>query len=149
MGISFCCQLFYSYYFILSNLIHTHIRFGGHSDGVIPGLVSIPEVKSFRVLFVYYGFRSMGISFCCQPFFIEEYLVLIFTNNIFNRYLFYFYIIYLLFLVLLRNQRKLFGLLNDFFTKFYILSFLKIILSHHYLTDVNDSFMREVFAVND
>ena len=46
------------------------IEFGGHSDGVTPGLVSIPEVKSFRVLFVYYGFRSMGISFSCQPFFI-------------------------------------------------------------------------------
>ena len=45
------------------------IRFGGHSVGVIPGLVSIPEVKSFRVLFVYYGFRSMGISFCCQLFY--------------------------------------------------------------------------------
>ena len=48
------------------------IEFGGHSDGVTPGLVSIPEVKSFRVLFVYYGFRSMGISFSCQPFFIQE-----------------------------------------------------------------------------
>ena len=43
-------------------------EFGGHSDGVTPGLVSIPEVKSFRVLFVYYGFRSMGLSFSCQPF---------------------------------------------------------------------------------
>ena len=50
-------------------------EFGGHSDGVTPGLVSIPEVKSFRVLFVYYGFRSMGISFSCQPFFIDHYLV--------------------------------------------------------------------------
>ena len=39
--------------------------FCGHSVGVIPGLVSIPVVKSFRVLFVYYGY-SMGISFCCQ-----------------------------------------------------------------------------------
>ena len=44
-------------------------RFGGHSVGVIPGLVSIPEVKSLRVWFVYYGFRSMGISFCCQLFY--------------------------------------------------------------------------------
>ena len=44
-------------------------EFGGHSDGVTPGLVSIPEVKSFRVLFVYYGFRSMGISFSCQLFY--------------------------------------------------------------------------------
>lgn len=31
-------------------------RFCGHSMGVIPGLVSIPVVKSFCVLFVYYGF---------------------------------------------------------------------------------------------
>ena len=28
----------------------------GHGMGVIPGLVSIPVVKSFCVLFVYYGF---------------------------------------------------------------------------------------------
>ena len=63
-------------------------RFGGHSDGVTPGLVSIPEVKSFRVLFVYYGFRSMGISFSCQPFFIKHYLVLLFTN--------YFYLAFLI-----------------------------------------------------
>ena len=32
------------------------IRYCGHSMGVIPGLVSIPVVKSFCVLFVYYGF---------------------------------------------------------------------------------------------
>ena len=31
-------------------------RYCGHSMGVIPGLVSIPVVKSFCVLFVYYGF---------------------------------------------------------------------------------------------
>ena len=43
-------------------------RFGGHSMGVTPVLVSITEVKSFCVLFVYYGFSSMGISFRCQPF---------------------------------------------------------------------------------
>ena len=53
-------------------------RFGGHSDGVTPGLVSIPEVKSFRVLFVYYGFRSMGISFSCQPFFYLTFFSFIF-----------------------------------------------------------------------
>ena len=39
---------------------------------VIPGLVSIPEVKSFCVLFVYYGF-SMGISFRCKPSHIYNY----------------------------------------------------------------------------
>ena len=30
-------------------------KYCGHSMGVIPGLVSIPVVKSFCVLFVYYG----------------------------------------------------------------------------------------------
>ena len=39
---------------------HSHVvcifRYCGHSMGVIPGLVSIPVVKSFCVLFVYYGF---------------------------------------------------------------------------------------------
>ena len=67
-------------------------RFGGHSVGVIPGLVSIPEVKSLRVWFVYYGFRSMGISFCCQPFFYhklfsfikhELYIFLVFLFSVF------------------------------------------------------------------
>ena len=33
-----------------------YYRYCGHSMGVIPGLVSIPVVKSFCVLFVYYGF---------------------------------------------------------------------------------------------
>ena len=33
-----------------------YFRYCGHSMGVIPGLVSIPVVKSFCVLFVYYGF---------------------------------------------------------------------------------------------
>ena len=70
--------LFYESIYVL--ILSLSYRFGGHSDGVTPGLVSIPEVKSFRVLFVYYGFRSMGISFSCQPFFINQYLVLLVTN---------------------------------------------------------------------
>ena len=37
-------------------LIFGICRYCGHSMGVIPGLVSIPVVKSFCVLFVYYGF---------------------------------------------------------------------------------------------
>ena len=36
--------------------IGLYIKYCGHSMGVIPGLVSIPVVKSFCVLFVYYGF---------------------------------------------------------------------------------------------
>ena len=44
-------------------------RLGGHSMGATPVLVSITEVKSFCVLFVYYGFSSMGISFRCQFFY--------------------------------------------------------------------------------
>ena len=68
---SFILIISYLYFSVKTKFSHSlSYRFGGHSDGVIPGLVSIPEVKSFRVLFVYYGFRSMGISFCCQPFFI-------------------------------------------------------------------------------
>ena len=35
---------------------HKYNEYCGHSMGVIPGLVSIPVVKSFCVLFVYYGF---------------------------------------------------------------------------------------------
>ena len=41
---------------LLSFSFGLYIRFCGHSMGVIPGLVSIPVVKSFCVLFVYYGF---------------------------------------------------------------------------------------------
>ena len=42
------------YYFSYSYV--QKVKFCGHSMGVIPGLVSIPVVKSFCVLFVYYGF---------------------------------------------------------------------------------------------
>ena len=60
MGISFRCKLssitiityLFTYYLSFSYCN----RFCGHSMGVIPGLVSIPVVKSFCVLFVYYGF---------------------------------------------------------------------------------------------
>ena len=41
---------------LLSFSFGLYIRYCGHSMGVIPGLVSIPVVKSFCVLFVYYGF---------------------------------------------------------------------------------------------
>ena len=43
----------YNLFFIL---ICDRCKYCGHSMGVIPGLVSIPVVKSFCVLFVYYGF---------------------------------------------------------------------------------------------
>ena len=56
-------------------LIILIIEFGGHSDGVTPGLVSIPEVKSFRVLIVYYAFRCMGISFSCQLFYTNYFII--------------------------------------------------------------------------
>ena len=61
-------------------LICNFSRYCGHSMGVIPGLVSIPVVKSFCVLFVYYGFLwefhfaasslYSYISFLLQIFFI-------------------------------------------------------------------------------
>ena len=41
--------IYFSYSYVIC-------RYCGHSMGVIPGLVSIPVVKSFCVLFVYYGF---------------------------------------------------------------------------------------------
>ena len=83
------------------------IEFGGHSVGVIPGLVSIPEVKSLRVWFVYYGFRSMGISFCCQPFFYLKFFSFI-INELF---LFYF---------------VKFGIFYQTFSKFFSLLFFII-----------------------
>ena len=43
-------------YLLITYHFHICYRFCGHSMGVIPGLVSIPVVKSFCVLFVYYGF---------------------------------------------------------------------------------------------
>jgi hypothetical protein len=43
--------------------------------GATPVLVSITEVKSFCVLFVYYGFSSMGISFRCQPFYAYLFII--------------------------------------------------------------------------
>ena len=43
-------------YLLITYYFHICNRFCGHSMGVIPGLVSIPVVKSFCVLFVYYGF---------------------------------------------------------------------------------------------
>ena len=45
------------------------VRFGGHSVGVIPGLVSIPEVKSVRVLFVYYGDILWEFHFAASLFY--------------------------------------------------------------------------------
>ena len=47
------CTDFSFNYFSFSYVI---VKYCGHSMGVIPGLVSIPVVKSFCVLFVYYGF---------------------------------------------------------------------------------------------
>ena len=42
--------------YLLFYHFHNYNEYCGHSMGVIPGLVSIPVVKSFCVLFVYYGF---------------------------------------------------------------------------------------------
>ena len=43
-----------NYFIVLRSFVID--KYCGHSMGVIPGLVSIPVVKSFCVLFVYYGF---------------------------------------------------------------------------------------------
>lgn len=48
--------IFFFFLLVVRFFISFHVLgFGGHSVGVIPGLVSIPVVKSVRVLFVYYG----------------------------------------------------------------------------------------------
>ena len=44
------------HYYNLFFMLICSSKYCGHSMGVIPGLVSIPVVKSFCVLFVYYGF---------------------------------------------------------------------------------------------
>ena len=56
-----------------------YYRYCGHSMGVIPGLVSIPVVKSFCVLFVYYGFL-WEFHFAAS---------LLYTNLLLNYLLFY------------------------------------------------------------
>ena len=63
-------------------------RFCGHSMGVIPGLVSIPVVKSFCVLFVYYGFLwefHFAASFLLLQLLLT-YLLITYHFHIFNRF---------------------------------------------------------------
>ena len=88
MCIQFVVKVLQSYYFCPFFYFFIFIGFGGHSIGVTPVLVSITEVKSFCVLFVYYGFSSMGISFCCQPFiiFILLYLSFLFLFMLIDYY---------------------------------------------------------------
>ena len=54
--------------------IGLYIKYCGHSMGVIPGLVSIPVVKSFCVLFVYYGFL-WEFHFAASFFYYNYYLL--------------------------------------------------------------------------
>lgn len=57
-GILFVGFLFvvcYGEMFNLMSVSYVHCWFGGHSGGAIPGLVSIPEVKSSCVLLWYCG----------------------------------------------------------------------------------------------
>ena len=56
-------------------------RFGGHSVGVIPGLVSIPVVKSFCVLFVYYGFL-WEFHFAASLFIYKSFDLLLFNLSL-------------------------------------------------------------------
>ena len=53
------------------------LGFGGHSVGVIPGLVSIPVVKSVRVLFVYYGDFYGNFILLPNPFIITKIIYVI------------------------------------------------------------------------
>ena len=63
-----CTDYFYHFH------IGLYIRYCGHSMGVIPGLVSIPVVKSFCVLFVYYGFL-WEFHFAASFFYYNYYLL--------------------------------------------------------------------------
>ena len=65
---------------IIQSHIGLYIKYCGHSMGVIPGLVSIPVVKSFCVLFVYYGFLwefHFAASFLYYNYYIFFYLLFI------------------------------------------------------------------------
>ena len=83
-------------------------RFCGHSMGVIPGLVSIPVVKSFCVLFVYYGFLwefHFAASFLLLQLLLTYLLITyhfhISLNHFFNSLLTYFliFLFYLFFFI--------------------------------------------------
>ena len=56
-------------------------KYCGHSMGVIPGLVSIPVVKSFCVLFVYYGFL-WEFHFAASLFIYKSFDLLLFNLSL-------------------------------------------------------------------
>ena len=64
--------IYFSYSYVIC-------RYCGHSMGVIPGLVSIPVVKSFCVLFVYYGFL-WEFHFAASSLYYNHYRIL----NLYN-----------------------------------------------------------------
>ena len=73
---------------IISFSFGLYIRYCGHSMGVIPGLVSIPVVKSFCVLFVYYGFlwefhfaASFSITIITYYFFFNGFFIIFLLNT--------------------------------------------------------------------
>ena len=67
------------------------LGFGGHSVGVIPGLVSIPVVKSVRVLFVYYGDFYGNFILLPNPFIITILLFIFFVLNVLFSFVLEFY----------------------------------------------------------
>lgn len=72
--------IYFSYSYVIG-------KYCGHSMGVIPGLVSIPVVKSFCVLFVYYGFLW-------EFHFAASFLYYILTLLIFFIFIFHFIIVF-------------------------------------------------------
>ena len=65
-------------FFVGCSFFFIHVLgFGGHSVGVIPGLVSIPVVKSVRVLFVYYGDFYGNFILLPNPFIITKIIYVI------------------------------------------------------------------------
>ena len=66
------------FFFVGCSFFFIHVLgFGGHSVGVIPGLVSIPVVKSVRVLFVYYGDFYGNFILLPNPFIITKIIYVI------------------------------------------------------------------------
>ena len=82
--------MFGIYFFMI---ISIYDWFCGHSMRVIPGLVSIPEVKSFCVLFVYYGFL-WEFHFAASLLYIHYYFYFVFI--LFVYFLYYFFFLLLL-----------------------------------------------------
>ena len=62
---------------------YVHVWFGGHSGGAIPGLVSIPEVKSSCVLFVVLWMRVYGKLIALPAIYVYLSIRVLFRHRVF------------------------------------------------------------------